>query len=111
MVQERINLPTAREQSWHQLQQEPDRHGRELYGVRPHHHVGRRHLPAPRLNDFHNEDQEARQRGQELSHRIIYKNWGPKYVSNPEKRMAFRWKLFMDDYVPDWEKRIDWEKQ
>jgi glycosyltransferase involved in cell wall biosynthesis len=63
------------------------------------------------INDFHNEDQEARQRGQELSHRIIYKNWGPKYVSNPEKRMAFRWKLFMDDYVPDWEKRIDWEKQ
>jgi hypothetical protein len=62
------------------------------------------------INDFHKEDQASRLRGQEHSHKIIFKKWGPKYVSNPGKRMMFRWKLFMDDYVPEWHKRIDWEK-
>lgn len=62
------------------------------------------------INDYHKEDQASRLRGQEFSHRLIFKNWGPRYVSNPGKRMMFRWKLFMDDYVPDWEKRIDWSK-
>lgn len=63
------------------------------------------------LNDLHNEDQESRALGQEISHGIIYRKWGGKYISAPGKRMMCKWKLFMDDYVPDWESRIDWKKQ
>jgi glycosyltransferase involved in cell wall biosynthesis len=63
------------------------------------------------INDFHSEDQVSRLRGQEHSHDIIFKNWGPKYISMPGKRMQCRWKLFMDDHVPDWERRIDWDKE
>jgi hypothetical protein len=65
------------------------------------------------INDFHQEDQTRRQKGQQQSHKIIYKNWGPRYISTPGngKRMMCRWKLFMDDFVPGWEKRINWIKQ
>lgn len=62
------------------------------------------------INDFHKEDAYSRLRGQEHSHRIIYGRWGPRYVSDPGKRMTFRWQKFMDDKVPDWRTRIDWEK-
>lgn len=65
------------------------------------------------INDFHGEDQDKRRKGQELSHRIIFKNWGPRYISTPGngKRMMCKWGIFMDDFVPGWRKRIDWEKQ
>jgi hypothetical protein len=63
------------------------------------------------INDYHKEDQESRLKGQELSHRMIYKKWGPRYISAPGKRMLCRWKLFLDDFVPDWHDRIDWVKE
>jgi hypothetical protein len=65
------------------------------------------------INDFHNEDQESRLQGQRLSHKLIYKNWGPRYISAPNNngRMICWWKKFLNDFVPDWEKRIDWYKQ
>lgn len=62
------------------------------------------------INDFHKEDAQSRLRGQEHSHRIIYDRWGPRYVSDPDKKMTFRWQKFMDDKVPNWRERIDWEK-
>jgi hypothetical protein len=63
------------------------------------------------INDFHGEDQESRLRGQDVSHEIIFKKWGGKYISMPGKRMQCRWKIFMNDFVPDWEERIDWSKE
>lgn len=65
------------------------------------------------LNDLHKEDQDSRIAGQLHSHKIIYKRWGPRYISAPKdgNRMMCRWQVFMDDYVPDWRKRIDWEKE
>jgi hypothetical protein len=63
------------------------------------------------INDFHKENTQSRLDGQAHSHRIIYKRWGPRYVSDPGKKMMFRWQKFMDDYVPDWQTRIDWEKR
>jgi hypothetical protein len=63
------------------------------------------------INDFHAEDQESRLAGQEHSHRIIYARWSDRYISQPGKRMMCRWKVFMDDYVPGWEKRITWTKK
>ena len=63
------------------------------------------------INDYHNEDRESRLKGQELSHRLIYKKWGPRYISDPSKRMLCRWKLFLNDFVPDWQSRIDWVKK
>jgi glycosyltransferase involved in cell wall biosynthesis len=63
------------------------------------------------INDFHGESEASRLEGQELSHRLIYKKWGPHYISAPGKRMLCHWRNFLDDFVPDWEKRIDWEKQ
>jgi len=64
------------------------------------------------INDLHGEDQDSRREGQLHSHKIIYDKWGPRYISTPKNgnRMVCRWKLFMDDYVPGWQKRIDWEK-
>jgi hypothetical protein len=62
------------------------------------------------INDFHGENAQSRLDGQGHSHRIIYARWGPRYVSDPGKRMSFRWQKFMDDKVPDWRDRIDWEK-
>lgn len=63
------------------------------------------------INDFHKEDAQSRLRGQEHSHRIIFDRWGGRYVSDPGKKMTFRWQKFMDDKVPGWRKRIDWEKK
>ena len=63
------------------------------------------------INDFHGENEQSRLDGQEHSHRIIHHRWGARYVSDPGKRMSFRWQKFMDDYVPDWRNRIDWEKR
>jgi hypothetical protein len=65
------------------------------------------------INDFHGENQEARLRGQELSHRLIYERWGPRYISTPGegRKMVCRWKTFLTDYVEGWEKRIDWTKK
>jgi hypothetical protein len=62
------------------------------------------------INDFHQEDEQSRLKGQEHSHRIIYDRWGPRYVSDPYKKMTFRWQKFMDDKVPRWRDRIDWVK-
>jgi hypothetical protein len=62
------------------------------------------------INDFHSENAAARLAGQEHSHRIIYRRWGARYVSDPGKKMMFRWQTFMDDKVPDWRERIDWVK-
>lgn len=64
------------------------------------------------INGLHNEDQDSRQRGQEHSHRIIFARWGPRYISTPKPggRLACQWKLLMNDYVPGWERRIDWKK-
>jgi hypothetical protein len=62
------------------------------------------------INDYHKEDQDSRLKGQERSHEMIYRKWGPRYISKPGKRMMCHWKLFMEDFVPDWEKRIDWKK-
>lgn len=65
------------------------------------------------INSLHDEDQESRINGQLHSHNIIYKKWGPRYISTPNNgsRMICWWKKFLDDYVPDWEKRIDWVKE
>jgi len=65
------------------------------------------------INDFHNEDQGSRLKGQRHSHEIIYKKWGPRYISTPGNngRMICWWKKFLGDFVPDWEKRIDWVKE
>jgi hypothetical protein len=63
------------------------------------------------INDFHGENQASRLRGQELSHDIIFRRWGPKYISMPGKRMQCRWRLFLEDFVPDWEKRINWVRE
>lgn len=64
------------------------------------------------INALHNEDQESRIRGQLNSHRIIYKRWGPRYISTPGNgnRMICWWGKLMDDYVPDWKRRIDWKR-
>lgn len=64
------------------------------------------------INDLHKEDQDSRLRGQAHSHRIIFKRWGPRYISTPKLggRLVCRWKLLMEDYVPGWEKRIDWKR-
>lgn len=63
------------------------------------------------INDFHGESEDSRLAGQEVSHELIYNRWGARYVTEPGKRMAFSWAKFMDDYVPDWRQRIDWEKR
>lgn len=65
------------------------------------------------INDFHQENEASRLKGQLHSHKIIYKKWGPRYISTPNNgtRMTCWWKKFMNDYVPDWEKRMDWKKQ
>ena len=63
------------------------------------------------LNDLHGENQRRREAAQDESHWIIFNRWGARYVSDPHKRMMFRWKDFMNDNVPDWESRIDWSKE
>jgi len=65
------------------------------------------------LNDFHAESYESRLWGQFNSHQLIYEKWGEKYVNVPTHggRLVFQWKKFMNDYVPDWQDRIDWEKE
>jgi len=62
------------------------------------------------LNDLHGESNLRRMKAQEESHLHIFKRWGPKYISHPDKRMMCKWKVFMDDYVPGWRERITWEK-
>jgi len=64
------------------------------------------------LNALHSGSLEARRRGQEHSHKIIFARWGPRYCNTPAqgKKLVFRWKAFMDDYVPGWQNRINWEK-
>lgn len=73
--------------------------------------VANRYTPGG-LTDLHHGSLEARKRGQEHSHRIIFGRWGPRYCNTPKEggRLIFKWKAFMDDYIPGWEKRIDWEK-
>lgn len=73
--------------------------------------VGKRYTPGG-ITDFHAGSLQKRQEGQEHSHRIIFAKWGPRYCNTPMSgsKLIFRWKLFMDDYVPGWEHMIDWEK-
>lgn len=64
------------------------------------------------INHYHRDDLQSRQEGMEHSHRIIFARWGPRYCNTPKEggKLRFRWKAFMDDYVPGWEHMIDWEK-
>jgi len=49
----------------------------------------------------------ALRRAQEKkSHKWIYKEWGPEYVSQPSRRFRFQWKKFQDDYDPTWQDRV-----
>jgi hypothetical protein len=65
------------------------------------------------INDFHHEKERSRIKGQLHSHQLIFRKWGPRYISTPTDghRMICWWKRFLDDFVPDWEHRIDWKKE
>lgn len=63
------------------------------------------------LNSLHGGNLARRELGQKQSQQIIYKKWGPEYVSDPLGPMRFQWKKFLNKFVPYWEDRIDWVKE
>jgi len=70
--------------------------------------IGKRHEPGG-LNHFHEEDGSSRLQGEKECHKIIFEKWGPKYISRPPGRMICHWKKMLNDFVPDWSERLNWE--
>lgn len=68
--------------------------------------IGGRYTPGG-LEDLAG-TRKRRMEGVQRSHELVYKKWGPRYISPPEKRPACRWKNMLDDFVPGWRKRAIW---
>lgn len=51
---------------------------------------------------------EARKRREKMCHQIVYKRWGPRYISHPDKRPRCSWANMLDDFVPGWREKAVW---
>lgn len=45
-------------------------------------------------------------------HELMFARWGPRYISTPRLggRFACNWKNMLNDFVPNWEGRKNWQK-
>lgn len=74
--------------------------------------IANRHTPGG-LNDLHYEDASRRMDAQYQCHKIIYKKWGPEFISKPKLngRLICQWKKMFDEFIPNWEQRVTWRSE
>jgi hypothetical protein len=59
--------------------------------------VNKPHDPGGIQAMFQTEEERAAQN--QRDHEIVYKQWGPKYISQPPKRMSTRWLKMAEDFI------------
>jgi hypothetical protein len=66
--------------------------------------IGKRFMPGG-LSDFAGKN---RSRGEKECHKIVYRKWGEKYISHPDKRAMCKWQRMLDDFVQGWREKAVW---
>lgn len=68
--------------------------------------IGKRFMPGG-LSDFAG---KTRSEDEKICHRRVFKKWGPRYISHPDKKAICRWQNFLNDFVEGWRDRAVWAK-
>jgi hypothetical protein len=73
--------------------------------------IGGRHEQGG-LNALHDEDEDRRAQAEFSCHRMMHERW-PEYINKPRMggNLVCRWKKMLDEFCPDWKKRINWTKR